>query len=73
MHWNHRLINCPSENGGEDYFTFKEVYYDDQDRPDAYSDPFMGGDSIVEVHGLLARLQKALSRPVLHENDFKGD
>ena len=73
MNWNHRLMNCPSENGGEDYFTFKEVYYDDQDRPDAYSDPFMGGDSIDEVQELLMRLHTALQKPVLHENDFQGD
>ena len=73
MNWNHRLMNCPSENGGDDYFTFKEVYYDDQDRPDAYSDPFMGGDSIDEVQELLMRLHTALQKPVLHENDFKGD
>ena len=73
MNWNHRLMNCPSENGGDDYFTFKEVYYDDQDRPDAYSNPFMGGDTIDEMQGLLVRLQKALSQPVLHENYFQGD
>jgi hypothetical protein len=66
-------MNCPSENGGDDYFTFKEVYYDDQDRPDAYSDPFMGGDTIDEVQELLVRLSKALTQPVLHENDFQGD
>jgi len=73
MNWNHRLMNCPSENGGEDYFTFKEVFYDDQDRPDAYSNPFMGGDSIDEVQELLMRLHTALQKPVLHENDFQGD
>jgi hypothetical protein len=66
-------MNCPSENGGEDYFTFKEVYYDDQDRPDAYSNPFMGGDSIDEVQELLMRLHTALQKPVLHENYFQGD
>jgi hypothetical protein len=66
-------MNCPSENGGEDYFTFKEVYYDDQDRPDAYGNPFMGGDDIDEVQELLMRLHTALQKPVLHENDFKGD
>jgi hypothetical protein len=65
-------MNCPSENGGEDYFTFKEVYYDDQDRPDAYGNPFMGGDSIDEVQELLMRLHTALQKPVLHENDFQG-
>ena len=73
MNWNHRLMNCPSENGGDDYFTFKEVYYDDQDRPDAYSNPFMGGDTIDEVQELLMRLHTALQKPVLHENDFQGD
>jgi hypothetical protein len=66
-------MNCPSENGGDDYFTFKEVYYDDQDRPDAYSNPFMGGDTIDEVQELLMRLHTALQKPVLHENDFQGD
>ena len=73
MNWNHRLMNCPSENGGDDYFTFKEVYYDDQDQPNAYSDPFMGGDSIDEVQELLMRLHTALQKPVLHEDEFKGD
>jgi hypothetical protein len=66
-------MNCPSENGGDDYFAFKEVYYDDQDRPDAYSNPFMGGDSIDEVQELLMRLHTALQKPVLHEDEFKGD
>jgi hypothetical protein len=73
MNWNHRVVNCPSENGGDDYFAFKEVYYDDQDRPDAYSDPFMAGDDMDGLHELIARLNKAMTRPVLHENDFKGD
>ena len=73
MNWNHRLMNCPSENGGEDYFTFKEIFYDDQDRPDGYSNPFMGGDDIDEVRELVVRLSVALSLPVLHENDFEGE
>lgn len=73
MNWNHRLMNCPSDNGGKDLIVFKEVFYDDQDRPDAYSNPFMGGDDIAEVRELLERLQKALTLPVLHEDEFKGD
>ena len=73
MNWNHRLMNCPSDNGGDDFFVFKEVFYDDQDRPDGYSNPFMGGDSIDEVRELLVRLSVALSLPVLHEDEFKGD
>ena len=71
MNWNHRLINCPSENGGEDYFTFKEVYYSDDGKPEGYSNSFMGGDDIGEVQELLMRLHTALQQPVLHEKDFK--
>ena len=70
MNWNHRVINCPSENGGENYFTFKEVYYEN-DEPYAYCNPFMGGDNIEEVQELLMRLHTALQLPVLHEKDFK--
>jgi len=72
MHWNHRVVNCPSENGGDDdFFTFKEVYYDDQDRPESYSNPFMCGDDIEELHMLVAHLNIALEQPTLHERDFE--
>jgi len=70
MHWNHRVVNCPSENGGDDYFTFREVYYDDEDRPDAYCNPYMGGEAMEELHMLVARLNAALEKPTLHERDF---
>jgi len=70
MHWNHRVVNCPSENGGEDLLTFKEVYYDDEDRPDSYSEPFMCADDIDGLIELIERLRKAADRPVLHENEF---
>jgi len=73
MNWNHRVVNCPSENGGEDLYTFKEVYYDDQDRPNAYGDPFMCGDDLDGLRELLLRLEKALGRPVLHEDNFGGE
>ena len=71
MNWNHRVINCPSENGGEDYFTFKEVYYDDDQKPYAYGNPFIGGDDIEELQALVNRLNKALEQPVLHEKEFE--
>lgn len=72
MHWNHRVVNCPSENGGDDLFTFREVYYDDEDRPNSYSAPFMCGDDIEELHQLVARLNTALEQPTLHEDDFES-
>ena len=71
MNWNHRVMNCPSENGGEDLYTFKEVYYTD-DKPHSYSEPFMCGDSVDELKEMVQRLEKALGEPALHEKDFEG-
>lgn len=73
MYWNHRVVNCPSENGGEDLYTFKEVYYDDQDRPNSYSDVFTCGDDLDGLRELVDRLGKALTLPVLHEDNFGGE
>lgn len=73
MHWNIRLVNCPSENGGEDYFTFKEVFYDDDGNAEGYTNAYLGGDDIGEVQELLMRLHVALQQPVLHESDFQGE
>jgi len=63
-------MNCPSENGGDDLYVFKEVYYDEEGKPDSYSDPFVCGDDLDELRLLLQRLENALDKPVLHENDF---
>jgi hypothetical protein len=71
MDWNIRLVNCPSRNGGDDSFSFKDVYYDDDGNAEGYCDAFLGGDDIGEVQELLMRLHTALQQPVLHENDFK--
>jgi len=72
MNWDHRVMNCPSENGGDDLLFFKEVFYDDRGKPYAYSEPYMCGDDIHELGELLRRLEKALSEPVLQETDFGG-
>lgn len=69
MTWNHRVVNCPSENGGGDFLTFREVHYDDG-RPVAYGDVFMCGDTQDELKELVKRLERALAEPVLHENEF---
>jgi hypothetical protein len=71
MYWNHRIINCPSENGGDDYFVIKEVYYDEDDKPSGYTDSFMGGDDLAGVKKLIDRFQDALAKPAMHEDDFK--
>jgi hypothetical protein len=64
-------MNCPSENGGDDYITFKEVFYDDDGTPTSYSDPFIGADTKQGLEELVARLSKALEQQMLHEQIFK--
>jgi hypothetical protein len=70
--WNHRIVNCPSENGGDDYFVIKEVHYDADGKPNGYTDAFMGGDDLEGVQWLINRFQDALAEPAMHEDDFKN-
>ena len=76
MYWNHRIVNCPSENGGEDWLTVKEVFYDMEDTgdhtPRAYCDACLGSENIGGMQELIDRFAIASALPVLHENDFKG-
>lgn len=72
MHWNIRVMNCPSENGGEDLLSFKEVYYEDDGRPTSYTEPFICSEDRQGLETILKRMQNALSRPTLHEDQFKG-
>jgi hypothetical protein len=67
------MVNCPSTNGGEDMLIFKEVYYDDQDRPNSYCDPFLCGDTPESLAETAGWLLKATTLPVLHENEFGDD
>lgn len=71
MYWNHRVVNCPSQNGGDDLFQFQEVFYDDDGKPSGFSDAFMCGNTPEELKVLLGRLTEALAKPALHENDFE--
>jgi hypothetical protein len=63
-------MNCPSENGGDDYITIKEVYYEGGE-PFSYGDPFIGADNKEGLQELVARLGRALEQPMLHEDMFK--
>ena len=77
MYWNYRIVNCPSQNGGEDWLMIKEVYYDMEGTgdhtPHAYCDACLGSEDIGGVQELISRYATASALPVLHENDFKGD
>lgn len=72
MHWNIRVVNCPSENGNEDLLCFKEVYYED-DRPSSYCEPFFHSETKEGLEEIIKRMQTAMDRPTLHEDQFKGE
>lgn len=70
-HWNHRVFKYVHPEGDEEY-TVREVYYDDDGKPELYSaepQPPCGPtleDLIVE----LGRMQVACAKPILTEADF---
>jgi hypothetical protein len=70
MNWNYRLVNCPSDNGGEDWIEFKEVFYSDKGGLLGYGNACIGSETKQDLVEILARLNKALDLPVLHESNF---
>ena len=72
MFWNHRFVNCPSKNGGEDWYELKEVYYDNLGLPIACTENAVDvcGESMDDVYKLGYRIAQAWDKPILHEKDF---
>jgi hypothetical protein len=67
--WNHRVMNCPSENGGDDLLVFKEVHYTNG-VAHSYGNAFLCGEDRNEMVELATRLLEACSKQVMHENQF---
>ena len=70
--WNHRLVSIPSQNGDEPWIAVQEVYYEDGE-PIGYADPCCGSETLEGVKQVCAWFAEAASKPVLHEDDFKGE
>jgi len=70
--WNYRIVNCKSDNGGEDWYSLQEVHYEGS-KPRGYGAPCNG----VRGHGSLREVWKMINRamelPPLQEEDFKKD
>lgn len=69
--WNHRLVNVPSENGGEQWITVQEVHYENG-KPTGYGEPCYGSETLEGAKQVCAWFAEAASKPVLHEDDFRG-
>ena len=65
--WNHRVVNVKSENGGEDWFTIREVFYEDG-KPVGYTDACYGSETIEGLRLTYERMIRALDLPVLNED-----
>ena len=71
MTWNHRFIVIAdefSETGS--LLELAEVYYDQHGKPEAYGRPSMLFDDEAGVTEFIERVQKALKKPFLTEEDF---
>jgi hypothetical protein len=70
MFWNYRIVNLKSENGGEDWYCIREVYYDENGKPEGHSDVSVGSESLEDVQNVLDMMRKATELPALQEGDF---
>jgi hypothetical protein len=70
--WNHRVIRHV-DPWGDVYYTFAEVHYDENDKPEAYTNVCMVGDDLAEMQQIADRLLIATAQPVLEESIFKQE
>lgn len=77
MHWDYRVIEFVDPNEGP-WRAIHEVYYDEHDRPSAYTEgPAVvvsyDVESMQELADVLNKMRAALERPVLVERDFRRE
>lgn len=69
--WNHRVLKTTSEFEGmliEDYRIVEAQYRDN--KLSSYCEPFLQGDSLGDLSGILDQMKAALAKPILLEEDF---
>ena len=67
--WNYRVVNAKSENGGEDWYCLKEVFYVGS-VPMGYSDPCVGSDDMESLKRVWEMMGNAMKAPPMQEEDF---
>jgi hypothetical protein len=65
MHWNYRIVQ--DNNGGDDWYSLREVYYRKDNKPWAWTEEPMEpmGDTIDELRGDFEAMKEAFERPML--------
>lgn len=69
MSWNHRVVRLNDEDGT---LILAEVFYNENDKPVGYTEPFMSSETMDGLRLLVARLGDALDEPVLDADDMNG-
>jgi hypothetical protein len=67
-----RLVSMPEDCFGDTYIELREVGYDNNDAPFTHGAVYVGSDTVEGVRLVMAMHEKALSKPVLTEEDFVG-
>lgn len=68
-HWNHRVMRAVDEHG-EESFTIREVFYDDDRNVEGWTgpiDPY--GETLEGLRATLKLMLIACARPVLEDDD----
>ncbi len=71
--WEHRFVNMPSANGGEDWIELREIYYNEDGSLIGHANPCLGSESMDGVTLIVGWWVNASKLPPLHEKDFPPD
>ena len=68
--WNYRIVNLKSENGGDDWYCLREVYYDG-DKLTGHTSPCTGSEDMEGMRDVVGMINQAMEHAPLQEEDFK--
>jgi hypothetical protein len=75
--WNYRVVRFTSEVNGVrgDWLEVREVYYDDEGNPEAYTadEAGPGGETLDELRADHALIAQAFERPIINAEDLPRD
>ena len=75
MNWDYRLFNVSDQNGGDPYFTVREVYYGANGEPIGWAKATLGDETVEGCRKQLERILEdikgwSLGQPVLKADDI---
>ena len=70
MNWNYRLFDVSDQNGGDPYFTVREVYYGADGEPIGWSKATLGDETVEGCRKQLERMLEDIQQPVLGTDDI---